>query len=273
MLLIIIFIIFFCLYACKENAQEEIKLYPGFHLEGGLCAAKYLNPSNSKGQPEWTIRLYYCPDSIPPEEIAPLTEENIMKYKQGGLCFRNHCTIEPEKSFTLFMRMPKDVIDSNEYKIFASKDSYNSENSITYKYTKNDSVISYKGYNNTINNHEEHIGYWETLFSMAKPLKIKNENLSDSCNSKFCSTKDFLVGPFSKIECDYGTKQKSIACKHELLKPKCEGKLESLSEEYGILMHSGAFPVEDCDLGNWRYIKINSLSKEHYEKLKDLLKK
>jgi hypothetical protein len=54
--------------------------------------------------------------------------------------------------------------------------------------------------------------------------------------------------------------------------PKCLSKLESLSKDHRIFMHSGAFPVEDCDLGNWRYVKIDNLSKEHYEKLKDLVR-
>jgi len=36
-------------------------------------------------------------------------------------------------------------------------------------------------------------------------------------------------------------------------------------------MHKGAFPAGDCDLGNWRYIKIDSLNAEHSKKLKELL--
>lgn len=269
MRIIILLLIVFYIYACKEKSQEKEAIYPGFHVDAGLCVSKYRKFGHLEDkQYEWIIKVYSCYDSLPTDTATPI--EDILKYRQGGLCLYryNDCSIEPEKTFTLFINVPKDFIDANEYNVFASK--YN-DSTMLYKYEEkisNDTIALFKEYN----------GFWYELFSMAKPLKIKNEDFSDKCNSKFCATKDFLW-PFYEIECEYGVERKQFDCSKKgyynvekgssskKIKPKCLDKLERLSKYYGILMHSGAFPAGDCDLSNWRYVKIDNLSKKHYEKL------
>jgi IS1 family transposase len=277
------------LFACKEEAHEKeaefelnkpevIALEEGLYLGSGLCVYKYLNYYVEWGEPAWEIRIFDCHDFL--IDTAEPTE-NVMKYRQGGLCFSNDCSVEPEKSFTMLMKAPESFIDTNnsrELNIFASK--YNNSKML-YKHAK---ISYYIVDQDTLTFFKKYDKYWEELLSIAKPLKIENEDFSEYCNSKFCSTKDFL-NPLHKINCSYGVESKDIWCYSDLPRfnkpsyydgtyiPKCLNTLEKLSEKYGIiLMHSGAFPAGDCDLGNWRYLKIDSLSKEHYVKLKDLVK-
>jgi len=313
MRVIALFIIALCVYACKEDVQEhetwfELNKFEAdslehgqlFHLGGGLCIGKSMERGPWENGFRWIIDILSCYDSLPVDTVIPM--ESILKSRQGGLCFYHGCSIEPEKSFTIFMYVPKGFIDANKYNIFASK--YD-DSTMLYKYEKNpyweylipEGMFEYLA-SMTKNQREEakhkyfykddvfifprkYNEFWEELFSIAKPLKIKDENFSDKCNSKFCSTKDFLK-PFDKINCIYGIEQKIIDCFHDTLvspfyrktkvTPKCFAKLEKLSRNHSILMYSGAFPVGDCDLGNWRYIKIDSLSREHYIKLKELVK-
>jgi len=316
---IILPLIFFCTHACKENAQEKesvfelnkfdgdsLEVNEGFHLGGGLCIYKDLIYDGAKDiSLELSFYIISCYGFLPIDTVAPT--ENVMKYKQGGLCLYYDCDINPEKSLTILMSVPDGFIDSNKYKsfhIFASK--YNDSTMLymhakrqmwkpskealeyldklgkylsgeikktpTYIPEKNiekvkDTIIFYKKYDE----------FWEEFFSIAKPLKIE-ENATEQCNSKFCSTKDFLV-PLYEIKCIYGIESKYVNCPLEdmglprmKIKPRCLTMLENLSEEHNILMHRGAFPAGDCDLSNWRYLKIDSLSKEHYEKLKDIVK-
>jgi len=307
---IILLLIFFCTHACKENAQEKeaefelnkfegdsLEMHKNFHLGGGICIQK--EPWDNRSHSEYSgpvIYIHSCYDSLPADTMPPT--ENIMKYRQGGLCFYNDCSIDLEKSFTVLMNVPDGFIDSHEYHafyIFASK--YN-DSTMLYKYAKDpkyqwarkkrnqpkdDTIMFFKKYDE----------FWEEFFSIAKPLKIE-ENATEQCNSKFCSTKDFL-NPLYSIRFMYETRYKYMTYVEDVIslitnrkiKPKCLDKLESLSREgrlpnskvisfvttkYNILMHNGAFPAGDCDLSNWRYLKIDSLSKEHYEKLKDIVK-
>jgi len=315
---IILLLIIFCTHACKENAQEKesvfelnkfeadrLEIGKGFHLGGGLCIYKAFQSGVWVGGPERTIYIRDCHGALPADTSTPT--EKILKYKQGGLCFYHDCDIKPEESFTVFMKAPEGFIDLDEYyNIFASK--YN-DSTMLYRHTKDfagtydlllngtyeylDSLVKYL--NGKVDIRPKHKPFredaisvsfkyydkfWEELFSIAKPLKIKGDSLKQ-CNSKFCSTKDFLE-PLYKIECLYGIERKVFDCFHDTLKfsfsrrrikPKCLTMLESLSKEHNILMHSGAFPAGDCDLSNWRYLKIDSLSKEHYEKLKEVLRK
>jgi len=266
MRILTLLLITLCAFSCKEETQEKETVHSSYHLEGGLCVGKYLNADSLNGKPEWNIRFYSCPDSLPIDTTPPT--ENILKYRQGGLCFYNDCNIWQGDFFTLFMKVPKGFIDSSEYYIFASK---NSDSTMLYKRENAHSP------SDTITFSNESGAFWEELFLTAKPLKLKNEDSTDRCNSKFCSTKDFL-DPFYKIECDYGVDRKDMSCNkkgHRIdrIKPRCLTKLESLSEKHGILMHNGAFPAGDCDLGNWRYVNAGSLSKKHYEKLKEVLRR
>jgi hypothetical protein len=299
------------LFACKEDAQEteaEFELNKGdidygFHLGGGLCVVKALDYYAEGGEPRWEIEILDCYDLLM-DTVAPT--ENVMKYRQGGLCFYNDCIIEPENSFTMFMKVPKGFIDSKKYIIFNIFVSKYNDSTMLYKHVKwldplaseefkellwyrlgkvkeMPKIIPKEKEKDTLIFFKKDSKSWEELFSTAKPLEIKDEDFSEYCNGKFCSTKDFL-NPLQQINCRYGVESNNFWCYSRRPQmnpndgsgkyiPKCLNKLWELSEKYGIvLMHSGAFPAGDCDLGNWRYLKIDNLSKEHYEKLKDLVR-
>jgi hypothetical protein len=338
MRIIFFFLITFCVYACKENVREKeagvewdklgldkmgLKYDPDneVHLGGGLCVVKY--PPTWQDQ-EWLIVIYNCYDLLPADTVAPT--ENVLKYKQGGLCFYHDCSIEPKKSFTVFMNIPIGFIESRAYRVFASR---HSDSAMLYKYTNNPKYHSFQdsiSINKILKNlesgktakkakpeqvhKEEHMRahnrklplvffkeydkFWEELFLEAEPLKKSNYlkelfsetkllktkstdlkeqfRLSDKCNLEFCSTKDIL-NPLYDIGCRYGLDSKRFDCESfdRKLEPRCLRTLGHISREYDILMHNGAFPAGDCDLGNWRYIKIDSLSVEHSKKLKELL--
>jgi hypothetical protein len=317
---IIFFLVVFCVYACKENVREKeagvewdklgldkIKVendaYFEVHLGGGLCIVK--SPPKRQRYDDYIedgFGIRSCHDSLPLDTVAPT--ENVLQYRQGGLCFYHRCSIEPEKSFTAFMIMPITFIESRAYRVFASR---HSDSTMIYEYGDprnaafDDSVsiinferLAGRKAKSEQPHKEEHIRahnrqtpfvlfkkydeFWEELFSIAKPLKTesdylkKNFYLSGRCNLEFCSTKDIL-NPLYEVICGYGFESKRLNCPrlNRELEPRCLYALNYMSKKYDILMHNGAFPAGDCDLGNWRYIKIDSLSVEHSKKLKELL--
>jgi hypothetical protein len=315
-----LFLIVFCAYTCKKNVQEKetefewgklgldkIKVegnpFTSVYLGGGLCIEKY---PPMRLDEEWSIGIYSCYDSLSVDTVAPI--ENVLKYRQGGLCFYHDCSIEPEKSFTAYMDMPIGFIESRAYRVFASR---YSDSAMLYEYNDpkrfgfHDSILI-KDVEKVLKlveniklepvqpHKEEHIRahnrqtpfvlfkkydkFWEKLFSMAKPLKTESDYLKEKfylsgrCNLEFCSTKDIL-NPLYEVNCYYGFDSKRLNCPrfNREIEPKCLYALDYISRNYDILMHNGAFPAGDCDLGNWRYIKIDSLSVEHSKKLKELL--
>ncbi|MDR0516516.1 MAG: hypothetical protein LBH25_05665 [Fibromonadaceae bacterium] len=314
-------LISFCVYSCKEEAREKEYAFElnrpeagrlgnlgRHHLGGGLCVVR----SDSRGYwdkddgwPEQVIKILSCYDSLPLDTTSPT--KNVIKYKQGGLCFCYDCSIEPENSFTvIFMDVPEGFIGSKEYDVLNILASGYSDSAMLYRYLKRwrpterkvlegkvkgrsgGSIVfqemevkATREETNTITFFSKRNEFWEELFSIAKPLKVENDYLIGKCDSEFCSTKDIL-NPLYEIICLYGKEKGGIMCypytkSDDLylgrrIDPKCFHRLRRLSEKHGLLMHSGAFPVGDCDLGNWRYVKIDSLNKEYREKLKSLLK-
>lgn len=300
-----------------DKIKLENDAYLEVHLGGGLCIVKsppIRHRYDDEIEDGFGIRS--CHDSLPLDTVAPT--ENVLQYRQGGLCFYHRCSIEPEKSFTAFMIMPIAFIESRAYRVFASR---HSDSTMIYEYNVprnaafDDSVTIINFERERINferpagrkpkseqpHKEEHIRahnrqtpfvlfkkydeFWEELFSIAKPLKTesdylkKNFYLSGRCNLEFCSTKDIL-NPLYEVICGYGFESKRLNCPrlNRELEPRClltldriSKRYDNISRKYDILMHNGAFPAGDCDLGNWRYINIDSLSVEHSKKLKELL--
>jgi hypothetical protein len=130
---------------------------------------------------------------------------------------------------------------------------------------KNDIAMVYKNDN-----------FWDTLIQnkRGESLASLKRCFCDECHSQSCpiepangivridTCRIYSDSTLTKIY-----KKGPCAVKQETPLIYCEERLSCAQEEYDILYHIGPF-AGDCDLSNWRGIKLKDLSKEELEQFK-----